>query len=78
MIVTTDQLRNFFALFTLFIAFGSPLRIFSAPTFFPLLGQPDLRRNRLLTMPQELIEKQINSNPQKILFSRIVTYLSAF
>jgi hypothetical protein len=34
------QALNFFAFLAALIAFASPLNSFSAPTFFPLVGQP--------------------------------------
>ena len=68
MIGITDQLRNFFARRTLFIALGSPLRISSAPTFFPLLGQPDLRLNKLFSLAQEVNENATRIRIQKMRF----------
>src|SRR5687767_4429491 len=48
-------MRYFFPFFKSFAAFGSPLRILSAPTLAPLLGQPFLfDRNRLQEVNRKL------------------------
>jgi hypothetical protein len=56
------------------MALGSPLAIRSAPIFFPLLGQPDLRRNKLLITPQEQRVKQPNTRIQKNLLRGMWIY----
>lgn len=71
MIGTTDQLLNFFARIAFFVAFGSPLMICSAPTFFPLLGHPDLRWNRFRIMPQDESVKHTSSKIQQIFLGRM-------
>jgi len=63
-----------------FDAFGtfSPLRIRSAPTFLPLLGQPLFCPKRLCTSPQELL-KMSNADKRtrrgKLVFLRLLLYM---
>lgn len=73
---TIDQLLNFLAPRALLIALGSPLRILSAPTFLPLLGQPDLRRKRLLMNPHEDSVKVISRRVQSKWRLLMMFYLS--
>jgi hypothetical protein len=58
-----------------FGAFGtfSPLNIRSAPTFFPLLGQPYLGPNKLLNTLQEIMLVENTANNK-----RIDIFLTAF
>jgi hypothetical protein len=55
-------MRYFFPFFKSFAAFGSPLRILSAPMLAPLLGQPFLfDRNRLQEVNRKLAAR-VNKN----------------
>jgi hypothetical protein len=50
----------------------SPLNILSAPTFFPLLGQPYFGPNKLLKNPHELVLKVMKAKQKKTIMGLAV------